>query len=438
MTCFDLPEGLAQCATNAKPWLQLVTTLAGVATTLLGLGTFGLMMFLFRIAKKHSDANDTLTKAYNEAVTDKQAAQAKFDDTNRQLGATQYQLQLCQAAKTGDNNELSQRLQTALAENQTLQSRLALVRSMTSGGDAGFWSRPPLPDRRMKDYDLRLATSIPILLFAAQKGGVGKSTLTTNLAAAFAENGKRVLAVDMDYQGTTSAQMVREGDLKLGENTSRIDQLLMEEMHDRWVTEILQIRANLHLIPASYSLEVLERREEYRWALDETDDDVRYRLARALLSDYVKQHFDIVLIDAPPRMTLGFLNGFCAATHIFVPTVVDYASARAVGHFARQFSRLVPAVNPLIAFAGIIGTLTNGGPQLPRVNAGVANATEAEVQKAFGDKRPYFIREAVMTRSAPLAAATDSGIAYWQVPNTQPMFNEIVKAIAARTSRSKP
>jgi chromosome partitioning protein len=430
MTCFELPHGLAQCITNAMPWLQLVATLVG-------LGTSALIIFLFQVAKKYSDANDMLTTAYSEALTDKRTAQTKLDDTNRQLGATQYQLELCQAAKAGDNSELSQKLQAALAENQKLQSRLALVRSMTSGGDAGFWSRRPLPDRRMKDYDLRLETSIPILLFAAQKGGVGKSTLATNLAAAFADSGKRVLAVDMDYQGTTSAQMVREGDLRLGENTSRIDHLLMEQMHDRWVTEILQIRANLHLIPASYSLEMLERREEYRWAIDEAGDDVRYRLARALLSDYVKQNFDIVLIDAPPRMTLGFLNGFCTATHIFVPTVVDYASARAVGHFAHQFCRLVPAINPLIAFAGIIGTLTNGGPQLPRVNAGVANATETEVQKAFGDKHPYFIREAVMTRSAALAAATDSGIAYWQVPGTRPMFKEIVKAILARTGGAK-
>jgi chromosome partitioning protein len=431
MTCFDLPEGLAQCVTKAMPWLQL-------AAALMGLGTFALIAFLFRIANRYSDANDTLTKAYNEAVTDKQAAQTKLNDTNRQLGATQYQLELCQAVKSGENSELSQKLQTALAENQKLQSRLALVRSMTNGGDAGFWSRPPLPDRRMKDYDHRLETSIPILLFAAQKGGVGKSTLTTNLAAAFAESGKRVLAVDMDYQGTTSAQMVRESELRLGENTSRIDHLLMEQMHDRWVTEILQIRANLHLIPASYSLEVLERREEYRWAIDEAGDDVRYRLARALLSDYVKQNFDIVLIDAPPRMTLGFLNGFCTATHIFVPTVVDYASARAVGHFARQFCRLVPAINPLITFAGIIGTLTNKGPRLPNVNSDVANTTEDEVQKAFGDKRPYFIREAVMTRSAPLAAATDSGIAYWQVPETQSMFNELAKIILARANGSKP
>lgn len=217
MSCFDLPEGLARCITIVVPWLQLAAGLGGV-------GTFALVVFLFRIAKKHSDANDALMKAYNEAVSDKQVAQTKFDDANRQVGAIQYQLELCQAAKTGTNGELSQKLQIAVVENQKLQSRLDLVRSMTGGGDAGFWSRPPLSDRRMKDYDRRLKTSIPILLFAAQKGGVGKSALTTNLAAALANSGRRVLVVDMDYQGTTSAQMVREGDLKLGENTSRVDE----------------------------------------------------------------------------------------------------------------------------------------------------------------------------------------------------------------------
>lgn len=162
--------------------------------------------------------------------------------------------------------------------------------------------------------------------------------------------------------------------------------------------------------------------------------------SRALLSDYVKQTFDIVLIDAPPRMTLGFLNGFCTATHIFVPTVVDYASARAVGHFAHQFCRLVPTINPRIPFAGIIGTLTNDTsmrPLLPQVNALVASAAEAEVQKAFGDKSSYFIREAVMTRTTKLAKATESGIAYWQASDLRPMFDELVKAILARSCESK-
>jgi cellulose biosynthesis protein BcsQ len=428
MTCFDLPHGLAHCIAVAKPWLELLVGLIGV-------GTFAVVTVLMAVVRKFNDENDTATKAYKEALTDKQKIEGKLDETTRTLGAVQYQLEVCQTSKTGDVGELGRKLEAALKENQQLQSRFALVRSMSDGGDAAFWSRPPQVNRRMADYEVRLAKSIPIVLMAAQKGGVGKSTLTTNVAAAFAQMGKRVLAVDMDYQGTMSAQMTREGDLKLGDD-ARVDQLLLGKIHERWESEILQVRKNLHFIPANYNLETVERREEYKWAIDETSDDVRYRLARALLSDHVKNNFDIVLIDAPPRMTLGFLNGFCTSTHLFVPTVVDYASARAVGRFAQQFRRLVPTINPLLTFGGIIGTMTSAGPQLPKVNTAVASAAEAQAQKELGDKQPLFIREAVMVRSMPLAGSTDSGIGYWQVPDTQPMFDEIAKAILKRIGRS--
>lgn len=428
MTCFDLPDGLAHCIAVAKPWLELLVGLMGV-------GTFAVVAVLMAVVKKFNEANDTVTTAYKEALADKQKIEGKLGENTRTLGAVQYQLEICQTSKTGDVGELGRKLEAALKENQQLQSRFALVRSMSDGGDAAFWSRPPQADRRLADYEVRLAKSIPIVMMAAQKGGVGKSTLTTNVAAAFVQMGKRVLAVDMDYQGTMSAQMTREGDLKLG-GDARVDQLLLEKMHERWESEILQARKNLHFIPANYNLETVERREEYKWAIDDTADDVRYRLARALLSDHVKNNFDIVLIDAPPRMTLGFLNGFCTSTDLFVPTVVDYASARAVGRFAQQFRRLVPTINPLLNFGGIIGTMTNAGPQLPKVNTTVASAAEVQAQKELGDKRPLFIREAVMVRSTPLAASTDSGIGYWQVPDTQPMFDEIAKAILKRIGRS--
>lgn len=432
MSCLDLPDGLAHCIAAARPWFELTVGL-------MGFGTFAIVTVLIAIVRKFNEANNTATKAYKEALADKQKAEARLDELNRTLGAVQYQLGVCQATKTGDASELNKKLEAALAENQQLQARFTLVRSMSDGGDAAFWARSPQSNRRMADYEARLAKmakSVPIVMMAAQKGGVGKSTLTTNISAAFAQMGKRVLAIDMDYQGTMSAQMAREGDLELGDD-ARVDQLLRERVHERWKSEILQVRQNLYFIPANYNLEAVERREEYRWAIDDTPDDVRYRLARVLLSDYVQERFDFVLIDAPPRMTLGFLNGFCASTHLFVPTVVDYASARAVGRFAQQFARLVPKINPLLVFSGIIGTMTNAGPALPNVNATVASAAEAQAQAELGENRPLFVREAVMTRNTPLANSTDSGIGYWQVPATQPMFDEIAKAVLKRIGRSE-
>jgi chromosome partitioning protein len=431
MNCFELPHGLAHCITVAKPWFELVVGLLGV-------GTFTLAAVLTWIIKKTRAEHETAKKAYDEALRDKQRAEEALRDTNRELGAVKYQLDLCHSSRSGEADEMAKTVELALRENEQLQSRFALVRKMTADGDAAFWSREPQRDRRLDGYEARLGNSIPILFMAAQKGGVGKSTLATNLAACFADSGERVLAVDMDYQGTMSAQMMRQADLRLGADQSRVDQLLQDQLPSHWQNAILHVSDKLHFLPAFYGLETLERREEYRWVIADTQDDIRYRLARALLSDYVMETYKLVIIDAPPRMTLGFINGLCTSTHLFVPTVVDMASALAVGRFAQQFSRLVPKVNPFLKFAGIIGTMTNRGPVLPQVNQEVANLTEAQAANELGQEFaafPLFIREAVMQRSAPLVAATESGIAYWQAPETQPMFKVLTSAIRPRLGR---
>jgi hypothetical protein len=84
--------------------------------------------------------------------------------------------------------------QLALAE---AMDRIDGALKFTAGGTEKFWSRPV--GARFDDYELRIASSIPTLLFGNQKGGVGKSTFATNLAAAFASKRERVHTVDLDY-----------------------------------------------------------------------------------------------------------------------------------------------------------------------------------------------------------------------------------------------
>ena len=91
--------------------------------------------------------------------------------------------------------------------------RLDDALKMIDGGTEKFWSQP-IRGFRFEQYTDWLRDSIPILLFGNQKGGVGKSTLVTNFAAAFAARGERVLTVDIDYQGSHSSLVqlqLREG-----------------------------------------------------------------------------------------------------------------------------------------------------------------------------------------------------------------------------------
>jgi cellulose biosynthesis protein BcsQ len=266
---------------------------------------------------------------------------------------------------------------------------------------------------------------------------VGKSTLVTNLAAAFAARGERVLTVDLDYQGSHSglAQLhLGRGDQ---EPESLVDYLFQDDLDVNWPRLAIRvIQPTLHYVPAFYSFEQVERHVEYRWALGDTRDDVRYRLARALLSPPVQTAYDRVLIDAPPRFTLGFVNGFCTATHLYVPTVVDGLSTSAVTAFARQFAELRPVVNPSIRWAGIIGTMTFQNPTDPLSLTGKAaiSAEEAEraAQNHLHTKEPLFIRKPVIRRDAALATATETGIAYINESKVRPVFDALASEIETK------
>jgi cellulose biosynthesis protein BcsQ len=318
-----------------------------------------------------------------------------------------------------------------MADIARLQSKLGLVRSASQGDGAEFWSRDPEAKGWTK-YVQDLSSGIPVLLFAIQKGGVGKTTLVTNIAACFAERGERVLVIDLDYQGSATSLMLAQAKERPEEFPSMVDLLHADALNPLWHgTAIKEAHPNLDYISCWYPFEKLERNMEYLWALGDTGDDVRYRLARAILSNYVQTTYARVFIDAPPRMTAGFMNGFCASTHLFVPMVVDRVSAIAVSTFARQYRELVPRVNPVLKFAGIIGTMTSVD-HLTQKAAPAATDAEASVRRILGASDDYLFRNAVMQHMPRIAYSTDAGIPYLQETATRPMFEAIADEIAGR------
>jgi len=159
-----------------------------------------------------------------------------------------------------------------------------------------------------------------------------------------------------------------------------------------------------------------------RWLIGDEKTDIRYRLAYTLLSDAVLNNFDVILIDAPPRLTTASMQALCASTHVLIPTILDPLSADdPVGYFGRQL-KAHEELWPQLKVMGVIGTLTN----LPQ------RAQEEPALKAAGDRlraalegtmgslryvesmgtRFEFSYERSIRKSTPMARAASSGVPY--------------------------
>ncbi|MTD93950.1 AAA family ATPase [Hyphomicrobium sp. xq] len=427
MCGWESPDEIAQCVVVAKYWLDTIRPWIEFGLSLAGVGTliaFGIFVWLFKNCRR--DIDHLQTKADELREITRQSIEAK-DEAETKARLLERNLAFAIESRA----PADEHLRGCRDEITSLSRKVALVRTASQGDAAEFWSTSP--GLRMDDYVRRLGDSIPVCLFANQKGGVGKTTLSANLAACYAARGERVLAIDLDYQGSLTSLMLAQSRQRPTEFPSAVDLLHRDELPELWSgSAIVEGKAHhkLDYVSCWYSFEKLERNMEYSWVLADSKDDIRYRLARAILSEHVQNTYERVIIDAPPRMTAGFLNGLCASNYLFVPTVVDHVSAIAVGTFAKQVRRLQP-INPILKLAGIVGTMTSVD-YLPTAAAPAADSAETNVRNAMNSNENFFIRDAVMRRTQKVAYSTEEGIAYLQEPQTRPMFEALADEVARR------
>lgn len=222
---------------------------------------------------------------------------------------------------------------------------------------------------------------MPIIVVANQKGGVGKTTTTVNLAAALALGGLRVLVIDIDPQGNASTALgvphgvgtVSTYEVLLGEATF---QETMQPCPD--VDGLMVIPATVDLAGAEVELiDEPDRARLLSYALQDWISDVsRETIAAGAAGDAFIP--DIVMIDCPPSLGLLTLNAFVAATGMIVPVQAEYYALEGLSQLLKTTGLIKAELNPGLADPFILMTMVD---QRTRLSSEVA----AEVRSHFGE-----------------------------------------------------
>lgn len=223
-----------------------------------------------------------------------------------------------------------------------------------------------------------------ILSVANQKGGVGKTTTSVNLATALSAIGQKVLLVDLDPQGNASTGL---GIKRAGLRTSTYDVIfedasVAETVKTTKVPGLDVLPSSIHLSGAEIELVTARRRE--------------YRLQEALR---VPMDYDYVIIDCPPSLSLLTLNALVASDSIVVPLQCEFYALEGLSHLVKTIERVQKNFNQRLEIHGVVLTMFDKRNNL-------SGAVAQDVRKYFGDK----VYKSVIPRNVRLSEAPSYGL----------------------------
>ncbi|WP_420819168.1 ParA family protein [Nonomuraea lactucae] len=260
---------------------------------------------------------------------------------------------------------------SSVVSRETSATQTATQQGETSGGGEGAWPRP---------------SKCRVIAVANQKGGVGKTTTSVNIAAALSMNGQRVLVVDLDPQGNASTALATEhrGDVP------DVYQVLVDDLPMADIVKQVPDMPGLYCAPATIDLAGAE--------IELVSLVAREARLRRALNAYSALDLDYIIIDCPPSLGLLTVNALVAADEVMIPIQCEYYALEGLGQLLRNVDLIKAHLNPTLRLSTIVLTMYDGRTRL-------ASQVAEEVRAHFGDT----VLNTVIPRSVRLSEAPSYG-----------------------------
>jgi chromosome partitioning protein len=222
-----------------------------------------------------------------------------------------------------------------------------------------------------------------IIVFANQKGGVGKTTSAVNIGAYCALAGKQVLLVDFDSQANLSSSVSAD------KKKPGIYEVLTQKIQTAAAIQSTPVK-NLKIIPSSINLSGL--------SIELADMTGReYYLKKALAG--LETKFDYVFIDCPPSLGILTVNGLAAAQYVLIPLQCEYLALEGLSSLLQTIKTIQVKINPSLKIGGIMFTMYDARTK-------IANEVVQEVTEYFKEK----VFRTVIPRNVKLSEAPSYGV----------------------------